>query len=196
MRQAPVNPAELLTLASATAAMLGLCAPLLGGATATQQALMVCAVAASELLDRLDGKLARRLGVSSARGARLDTLADLLAFGAVPVVALVHAYGRTALPIALLYALGAIWRLARFDDDELRETRFGPAFSGVPTAAAAAAVMVALTLVPALALPIALVCALLMPSRLRYPKGGPGFWPWLVLLPIAVLVALARALAA
>lgn len=195
MSQAPVNPAELLTLASAAAATLGLCAPALDVSSPTTVAIMVTCVAASLLLDRLDGPLARRLGVVSARGARLDTLADLLAFGAVPAALLVHAHPGSplALALALAHVLAAVWRLARFDADELMETRWGPAFRGVPTAAAAAAVIVALVLIPALALPVAALAAATMPSRLRYPKRGPGAWPWLVLVPLAVLVALARA---
>lgn len=193
MRQAPINPAELVTLASAGAAMLGLGAAGLGLAAATATALGVACVGLSLLLDRVDGALARRLGVTSARGARLDALADLLAFGTLPMVLVVQARGAAALPVALAYVLAAVWRLARYDDDELTTGRWGPAFLGVPTPAAAAAVVVALVLAPALALPVALAMALLMPSRVRYPKRGIGAWPWMVLVPIAVVVAVARA---
>lgn len=193
MRQAAINPAEILTLASAGAAGLGLAAAGLGLAPATTTAIGVSCVGASLLLDRLDGALARRLGVASDRGARLDTLADLLAFGTLPMVLLVREAGAAGLGVALPYVLTAVWRLARFDDDELAPTRWGPAFLGVPTAAAAAAVVVALVLAPPLAPPLALAMALLMPSRVRYPKRGIGAWPWMVLVPIAVVVAVARA---
>lgn len=193
MRQAQVNPAEALTLASAASATLGLCAPGLGWSAAATTAVMVACVAASLLLDRLDGPLARRLGVTSERGARLDTLADLLAFGALPAVILVLETGSIGLAVALPYALAAVWRLARYDDGELAPTRWGPAFLGVPTAAAAAAVVVALVLARPLLVPVAALATALMPSRVRYPKRGPGAWPWLVLVPVAVVVAVARA---
>lgn len=193
MRQATINPAELVTLASAGSAVLGLCALGLGLAPATATAIAVACVGLSLLLDRVDGALARRLGVTSERGARLDTLADLLAFGTLPMVLLVREVGAAGLPVALAYALAAVWRLARYDDDELEPTRFGPAFLGVPTPAAAASVVVALVLAPALAVPVALAMALLMPSRVRYPKRGIGAWPWMVLVPLAIVVAVARA---
>lgn len=193
MRQAAINPAELVTLASAGSAALGLCAAGMGLAPATATALGVACVGASLLLDRVDGALARRLGVTSARGARLDTLADLLAFGTLPMVLLVREAGAAGLGAALPYVLAAVWRLARYDDEELKPTRLGPAFLGVPTPAAAAAVVVALVLAPALAVPVALATALLMPSRVRYPKRGIGAWPWMVLVPVAIVVAVARA---
>lgn len=194
MSQPPVNPAEMVTLASAASATLGLCAPALGWAPASTTALMIACVAVSLLLDRIDGPLARRLGVASQRGAQLDTLADTLAFAALPAALLVHATGGPlAVSLALAFVLSAVWRLARYDEGELAPTRWGPAFRGVPTAAAAAAIVVSVALVPAATLPVAALGAALMPSHVRYPKRGPGAWPWMVLVPIAVLVAVARA---
>lgn len=194
MSHSPANPANLLTLMSVASAALGLCAPQLGWSPAATDAAMVSCVALSLLLDRLDGPLARRLGTSSELGARLDSLADLLAFAALPAVMLVRAADGSpaALAVALAYVLTAVWRLARYDGDELTATRWGPAFRGVPTPAAASAVLVAVVLAPSIAPWLAAIAAALMPSRLRYPKRGPGAWPWLVLVPIAVVVALAR----
>lgn len=195
MSQAALNPANAVTLTAAAAATLGLCAPLLGGSTEATTAVMVGCVGVALGCDRVDGWLARRLGTSSETGERLDSLADLLANGALPAVIVARAgEGATsAVLVAIAYVLAAVWRLARYDGDELAATRWGPAFSGVPTPAAAGAVVVAAVFVPGLVTAVAAACAALMPSRVRYPKYGPGFWPWLVLVPLAVVTALVRA---
>lgn len=190
-----MNAANALTLSSAASAMLGLFALVaLRGPFAL--AVAVTCVGLSALLDRFDGVVARRYGLTSKMGAQLDSLADLLAFGALPA-ALVVARHPTPIAacVALAHALGAVWRLARYDEGELLEGRWGPCFLGVPSPVGGAAVAVAAALggaVPALAhgdVVAALVSAALMPSKVRYPKRGPGVWPWLVLLPAAVITA-------
>src|SRR5690606_24270200 len=94
--------------------------------------------------DGLDGTLARRLGVASAFGAQLGSLADMCAFGiAAPVVVYasvagaVPAVGAT-IACALAAACAAI-RLARFNVSP-KDGRF---FTGVPTTMAAGVLAVA-----------------------------------------------------
>jgi CDP-diacylglycerol---serine O-phosphatidyltransferase len=188
-----VNPANALTLLSAASALTGLFTLVAyRGPFATPVAL-TC-VGASLLLDRFDGAVARRLGLTSPMGAMLDSLADLLAFGALPAALLVaRSPTLVAAVCAMLYALAAVWRLARYDGDELTESRWGPCFKGVPTSASGSAMIVAVsveTLAPAtrgLALAAALAMAALMPSTVRYPKRGIGAWPWMVLVPMALV---------
>ena len=189
-----MNPANLLTLLSAASAIVGLYSLLLlGGPVAT--AVSLTCIGASLVLDRVDGMVARRLGLSSAMGAQLDSLADLLAFGVLPAAVVVARYpGPIVALLGLLYSLAAVWRLARYDAEELQVGRWGPAFLGLPTAAAAALVISAVTLadqVPATAGwaegAAVLLSALAMPSRLRYPKSGIGAWPWLISLPWMIL---------
>ena len=187
-----MNPANALTLLSAASAMIGLLTLVcVRGALAT--AVAVTCVGASLLLDRADGAVARRLGLTSALGAQLDSLADLLAFGALPAALLMARHPTWATGAgAVAYALGAVWRLARYDGDELTVGRWGQTFKGVPTPAAASAVLAAAALADATAAPgyleaaVALALAGLMPSALRYPKRGIGAWPWMVLVPLAV----------
>lgn len=188
-----MNPAHALTLLSAASALSGLFTLVAyRGPLATP--LAVTFVAASLLLDRYDGAVARRLGLTSPMGAMLDSLADLLAFGALPAVLLVSRSPALVTCVgAMLHALAAVWRLARYDGDELTESRWGPCFKGVPSSAGGAAVIVAVTVetvAPAtrgFALATALATAALMPSTVRYPKRGIGAWPWLVLVPMALV---------
>jgi CDP-diacylglycerol--serine O-phosphatidyltransferase len=188
-----MNPANALTLLSAGSGIGGLLALVAGGPRAVPAA--ITCVAASLLLDRLDGWVARRLGLASELGARLDTLADLLAFGALPAALLVarHPDVPSAL-VAVGYALAAVWRLARYEDGELAMGRFGPSFFGVPSPVAAAAVVAAVVLPVARAdLAVAVAAAASMPSSLRYPKYGVGLWPWLVIVPATVIAGWWRA---
>ena len=49
---------------------------------------------------------------------------------------------------------------------------------------------------PAVAeLPTVLAMAVLMPSAVRYPKRGIGAWPWMVMVPLAVVAQWWRVLA-
>jgi CDP-diacylglycerol--serine O-phosphatidyltransferase len=188
-----VNPANALTLLSAASAVAGLLVLVsLRGPLAT--AVACTCVGASLLLDRLDGAVARRLGLTSKMGAQLDSLADLLAFGALPA-ALITARS-PSLPVAaaaLAHALGAVWRLARYDEEELTEGPLGPSFRGVPSPAAGAAVVTAVALgsvAPSLTFAepmVAFAMAALMPSSVRYPKRGVGAWPWMVIVPLALV---------
>ncbi|KUO76178.1 MAG: CDP-diacylglycerol--serine O-phosphatidyltransferase [Desulfosporosinus sp. BRH_c37] len=78
----------------------------------------------SVLMDSLDGKVARRLSVSSDFGKELDSLSDLVSFGVAPAIltyqAIMHSlqpdYVRyIGLSIAAIFALCGAVRLARFN---------------------------------------------------------------------------------
>lgn len=108
--------------------------------------LAAAAILLAALLDRMDGNLARRLGVSSDFGKELDSLADLVSFGVAPAI-LAYAsildvtFGRVGLIIALIFiACGAI-RLARFN--VLEATDY---FIGVPITVAGGIIALSLLL--------------------------------------------------
>jgi CDP-diacylglycerol--serine O-phosphatidyltransferase len=92
-------------------------------------------------LDFLDGFTARLLKVSSALGAQLDSLADLVTFGVVPgfiIHAMMNNYGYCPAEgfcintyVFMLIPLFSAWRLANFNID----TRQREGFLGVPTPA-------------------------------------------------------------
>ncbi|WP_258432670.1 CDP-diacylglycerol--serine O-phosphatidyltransferase [Heyndrickxia coagulans] len=74
---------------------------------------------AAVLFDRYDGKLARKLKTESALGKQLDSLCDLLSFGAAPAM-LIHTalfclYGIPGMLAAMFYMLCGMIRLARFN---------------------------------------------------------------------------------
>lgn len=127
-------------------------------------------VALAALLDALDGRIARRLGIAGRFGCNLDSLADMISFGVVPAVML-----RTG-PLAespllgagtcLVFVMAGAWRLARFP-----LVADKPHWVGLPIPAAG---LIAATtaaagppVVPALALTVAV--AMLMISTLPFP---------------------------
>lgn len=77
----------------------------------------------SVLMDSLDGKVARRLSVSSDFGKELDSLSDLVSFGVAPAILTYQAILYTqpeyvkyaGLGIAAIFALCGAVRLARFN---------------------------------------------------------------------------------
>ncbi|MGI6120331.1 MAG: CDP-diacylglycerol--serine O-phosphatidyltransferase [Desulfosporosinus sp.] len=78
----------------------------------------------SVLMDSMDGKVARRLSVSSDFGKELDSLSDLVSFGVAPAILtyqailhpLEHLYLRyIGLSIAAIFTLCGAIRLARFN---------------------------------------------------------------------------------
>lgn len=126
------------------------------------------------ILDGLDGTLARRFGSHSEMGAHLDALADLVAFGVAPAVALTLAHqSQTSpwvAPAAVVFCVAGAHRLARHNVEGR-----GDSYSGLPITAAGA-FMAALN-APFLGLDslqmtlIALALALLMVSRIPYHAG-------------------------
>jgi len=109
-------------------------------------------IAAANLFDALDGRVARMMGQTSPFGTQLDSLADVVSFGLAPALLAKVAYEHTMESIGhpyhhnittllcSLYLMGAALRLARFnvatDVDEPHDT-----FMGLPSPAAAATVI-------------------------------------------------------
>ena len=69
--------------------------------------------------DGLDGRAARFFGVSSEMGKEMDSLCDLVSFGAAPgmlaYVLCLHVFDYFGWFVAIFFALCGAWRLARFN---------------------------------------------------------------------------------
>ena len=146
------------------------------------------------LFDMFDGQVARMTRTTSDFGGQLDSLCDLVSFGAAPAFLLVKmcpefasAHGREVWTIAGLYVCCAALRLARFNV-ETDEDDPHVSFAGLPSPAAAATIasmaMFSYTLrneinyepygnydfwLQQLMPPVAVALALLMVSRIAYP---------------------------
>ena len=99
-------------------------------------------VFASMVLDSLDGRIARMTNTQSAFGEQMDSLSDMVSFGAAPaLIAYVWALstlGRWGWIAAFVYCACAALRLARFNvNTAVVDKRF---FQGLPSPAAAALV--------------------------------------------------------
>jgi CDP-diacylglycerol---serine O-phosphatidyltransferase len=70
------------------------------------------------IADGLDGALARQLGATSDMGEQLDSLADIVAFGAAPALLFVTVFTSAPAPVrygvGLFFVLAGAYRLARF----------------------------------------------------------------------------------
>jgi CDP-diacylglycerol--serine O-phosphatidyltransferase len=146
------------------------------------------------LLDVLDGASARLLKATSNFGAEFDSMADLVAFGVAPAVLMLNAgmqlggieydtgqFWVLMLAVAIFTLAGAM-RLARFNlVSDQPSTGW---FAGIPITAAGGAMVSSVVLVlihypdVAASMPLHLympvlmfVLALLMISRLRFPKA-------------------------
>ena len=94
------------------------------------------------VLDSLDGRVARMTNTQSAFGEQMDSLSDMVSFGAAPaLIAYVWALtslGRWGWIAAFVYCACAMLRLARFNvNTAVVDKRF---FQGLPSPAAAALV--------------------------------------------------------
>jgi CDP-diacylglycerol---serine O-phosphatidyltransferase len=103
----------------------------------------VIAIFAAAVLDSLDGRVARMTNTQSAFGEQMDSLADMVSFGAAPAL-IVYEWalkdmGKLGWIPAFVYIAGAALRLARFNVNiGVVDKRF---FQGLPSPAAAALVM-------------------------------------------------------
>jgi len=125
----------------------------------------------SGILDLLDGPLARLFRCSGPFGAQLDSLSDLVTFGAVPAFMLYEAT-LNSVPVGgvaacLAFVLCGAWRLARFPllPDKTR-------FVGlpIPPAALIAAGLAAWAPGANLVLAATVVLSLLMVSEIPFPS--------------------------
>jgi CDP-diacylglycerol--serine O-phosphatidyltransferase len=98
---------------------------------------------AAMVLDSLDGRVARMTNTQSTFGEQMDSLSDMVSFGAAPALILyiwaLSGLGKWGWFAAFVYMAGAALRLARFNTNiAVVDKRF---FQGVPSPAAAALVM-------------------------------------------------------
>ena len=107
--------------------------------------LAVIAIIVAAIFDALDGRVARRLGVTSRFGAELDSLSDFLCFGVAPALvlylsSLTHA-GALGWVVTLMFPICSALRLARFntalEPDTPPPAWTGSYFTGVPAPAGA-----------------------------------------------------------
>ncbi len=97
----------------------------------------------SAVLDSLDGRVARMTNSQSAFGEQMDSLCDMVSFGAAPAIIVytwaLSGLGKLGWIPAFVYMSGAALRLARFNVNiGVVDKRF---FQGLPSPAAAALVM-------------------------------------------------------
>ena len=130
--------------------VLAICAGLTGIRLAFENRyeLAVAMVLAAAFLDGIDGRVARMMKATSKFGAQMDSLADIINFGVAPALVLyvfvldqARSLGWIA---ALIYAIAAGLRLARFNVMDERETKApwqSEFFVGVPAPAGAALVL-------------------------------------------------------
>jgi CDP-diacylglycerol---serine O-phosphatidyltransferase len=95
------------------------------------------------VLDSLDGRVARMTHSQSAFGEQMDSLCDMVSFGAAPALIMyewaLRDLGRAGWIPAFVYIAGAALRLARFNTNiGVVDKRY---FQGMPSPAAAAMVM-------------------------------------------------------
>jgi CDP-diacylglycerol---serine O-phosphatidyltransferase len=100
-------------------------------------------IAAAAILDALDGRVARILGVQSRLGAEIDSLADAVNFGVTPAL-VVYVTLLSKWPVGwavvLLYAVCVVLRLARYNalqDDGTQPPYAKEFFVGMPAPAGA-----------------------------------------------------------
>jgi CDP-diacylglycerol--serine O-phosphatidyltransferase len=135
-------------------------------------------IALAILFDMLDGRIARMTGTTSAFGAQLDSLADLVSFGLAPAL-LVYQWGLQPLGAlgwmaGFAFVAAAAVRLARFNAHPCTDGRY---FTGLPSPAAAALIAATVLMFSGglhtprgalLGLVIVTVPAVLMVSTLRF----------------------------
>ena len=95
------------------------------------------------VLDSLDGRVARMTNTQSTFGEQMDSLSDMVSFGAAPALVVyewaLKGMGKLGWLAAFVYCASAALRLARFNTNiAVVDKRF---FQGLPSPAAAAIVM-------------------------------------------------------
>ena len=160
------------------------------------------------VLDGLDGRVARRLNATSAFGREFDSLSDVMSFGVAPALMVYcWAFSATAEDFGVLVSFFFIacsaTRLARFNV-QAAEEETPSGFTGMPTPAAAAALISIIfcfpepiaepSLITAMMIYTAVIGFLMVSTfpffsikRLRLQSGNPSVN--LILLAIAVALA-------
>ncbi len=102
----------------------------------------VVGVFCAMVLDSLDGRVARMTNTQSAFGEQMDSLSDMVSFGAAPALIVyewaLRGMGKLGWVVAFVYCASAALRLARFNTNiAVIDKRY---FQGLPSPAAAALV--------------------------------------------------------
>ena len=173
-----------------------------------QMKLAVIAIIVAAILDTLDGRVARRLGVTSRFGAELDSLSDFLCFGVSPALVLylvsLKDAGALGWVVTLMFPMCSALRLARFntalDADTPPPAWTSAYFTGVPAPAGALLALIPLVVSfeieaawPSHALVVGAVLVVvggLMVSRLPTFSFKKGRVPRHLVLPSLLAVAL------
>ncbi|MBI4969178.1 MAG: CDP-diacylglycerol--serine O-phosphatidyltransferase [Rhodospirillales bacterium] len=170
----------------------------------------VTAILLAGVLDGLDGRIARLLRGTSKFGAELDSLSDFVSFGVAPAVLLylwsMQGAGSFGWALVLLFSVCCALRLARFNT-MLGQPDLPPwaynFFTGVPTPAGAALVMLPMMLFfewgggffdrPVVVAVFLVLVSFLMVSRIpTFSLKGlrvPHHWVLPVLLVVGLLAA-------
>jgi len=129
------------------------------------------------LLDLFDGKVARKLNVTSEFGQEMDSFSDAVSFCAAPAflahAAILRSLGAMGVMVAVAYLLAGVLRLARFNltSDAHSKAR---STTGVPTPVGAGYVMALVLMRDQISAPVSalvvLILAGLMVSRLHLPE--------------------------
>jgi len=159
--------------------------------------------------DGIDGRVARAVGACTEFGENFDSFADLVAFGVAPAFMMYQLYlrelpapGFVGIAIAAAFVFSNAFRLARFAT-KAYNPRF---FEGLPTTSGGAFIASLAfwgVMLPPIAAAIAvLVTAILMSSRIQFPKLGQIFgrapfmlkWTFLLAIVVALVPFQARLL--
>lgn len=173
---------NMMTMASLLAGFLGMLWSIDGRFEMAALAIIVSCV-----FDGLDGKLARLTNSASDFGVQLDSLADLVAFGAAPALMIyqwqTHSFGRLGIMAAfLIIACGAL-RLARFNVQTGKISK--KFFIGLPIPAAACTLGTFVLFssyipsefsewLPGVTLALCFLVSILMVSNVRYASFKDG----------------------
>lgn len=162
-----VGPASIVTSGNLVAGFLALVLAAQG-----QLGWAAALVGVAAACDSFDGIIARRRRSESVFGSRLDSLADLVSFGAAPALILytgpLDGVAVAGMGACVVFVLSGAWRLARFSLLENRDH-----FVGFPIPPAAVIVVaLAMTTTPALVWLATVVLSALMVSTLSVPTLG------------------------
>lgn len=132
---------NLFTFANLTCGILAIIFTLSKGYTIAGMLILLAA-----LIDRYDGRVARKLNVSSPLGKELDSLADLVSFGAAPAIVMwslsLQNLGIIGYIVTIIFPIAGAYRLARFN-----VTTFNNVFMGVPITVAGAVMAIDILIV-------------------------------------------------
>lgn len=166
----------------------------------------IIAVYVAMVADAIDGRVARLTNTQSSFGAQLDSLADMIGFGAAPALVAyslgLHGLGKFGWLAAFCYTAATALRLARFNIQIQADKRY---FIGLPCPAAAGLLVSLMWIVDALAghewaiimmALTAVLSAVLMTSNIHYFSfkdldltGKVPFFAILLFMLIVVAIA-------